>query len=45
MYTESFKLSVNTNDMVKDLQNGNEFFDFSILNKNHKLFSNKNKNV
>ena len=42
MDTESFELSVNTNDTIKDLKNLENFFDFSNLSENHELFSNKN---
>ena len=45
MDTDSFVLSVNTNDIIKDLKNLEEIFDFSNLDKNHELFSNKNKKV
>ena len=43
--TDSFVLSVNTEDIVKDLKNLEDIFDFSNLGKNHELFSNKNKKV
>ena len=45
MDTDSFVLSVNTKDIIKDLKNLEDIFDFSNLDKNHELFSNKNKNV
>ena len=45
MDTDSFVLSVNTNDIMKDLKNLEDFFDFSNLDENHELFSNKNKKV
>ena len=45
MDTDSFILSVNTKDIVKDLKNLDDMFDFSNLDKNHELFSNKNKEV
>ena len=45
MDTDSFVLSVNTKDIIKDLKNLEDTFDFSNLNKNHELFSNKNKKV
>ena len=45
MDTDSFVLSVNTEDIVKDLRNMEDIFDYSNLNKNHELFSNKNKKV
>ena len=43
--TDSFVLSVNTRDVIKDLKNLEDIFDFSNLDKNHELFSNKNKKV
>ena len=43
--TDSFVLSVNTKDVIKDLKNLEDIFDFSNLDKNHELFSNKNKKV
>ena len=45
MDTDSFVLSVNATDNVKDLKNLDDLFDFSNLNENHELFSNKNKRV
>ena len=45
MDTDSFVLSVNTKDIIKDLKNLEDIFDFSNLNQNHELFSNKNKKV
>ena len=45
MDTDSFKLSVNTKDIIKDLKNLEDIFDFSNLDENHELFSNKNKKV
>ena len=41
MDTDSFKLSVNTKDIMKDLKNLEDIFDFSNLDKNHELFSKK----
>ena len=41
--TDSFVLSVNTKDFIKDLKKLEDIFDFSNLDKNHELFSNKNK--
>ena len=32
-----------TKDIIKDLRNLEDIFDFSILDENHELFSNKNK--
>ena len=34
-----------TKDIIKDLKNLKDTFDFSNLDENHKLFSNKNKKV
>ena len=45
MDTDSFILSVNTKDIIKDLKNLEEIFDFSNLDKTHELFSIKNKKV
>ena len=45
MDTDSFILSVNTKDIIKDLKNHEDIFDFSNLDKNHELFSNRNKKV
>ena len=45
MDTDSFVLSVNTKDNIKDLKNLEDIFDFSNLYENHELFSNKNKKV
>ena len=41
MDTDSFVLSVNTKDIIKDLKNLENIFDFSNLDKNHELFSKK----
>ena len=43
--TDSFILSVNTKNVIKDLKYLEDKFDFSNLDKNHKIFSNKNKKV
>ena len=45
MDTDSFVLSVNTKDIIKDPKNLEDIFNFSNLDKNHELFSNKNKKV
>ena len=46
MDIDSFVSSVNTKDIVKDLKKLEGMFDFSNLDKNHELFSNKkNKEV
>ena len=41
--TDKFVLSVNKNDIVRDLRSVNDIFDFINMNKNHELLSNKNK--
>ena len=43
MDTDSFVLSVNTRNIIKDLKNLEDIFDFSNLDGNHELCSNKNK--
>ena len=43
--TDAFVLSLKTQDIVKDLKNLEDIFDFSNPDKNHELFSNKNKKV
>ena len=45
MDTDSFVLSVNTKDIIKNLTNLEDKFDFSNLDKTHELFTNKNKKV
>ena len=45
MDTDSFILSVNTRDNIKDSKNLEDIFDFSNSDKNHELFTNKNKKV
>ena len=40
--TDAFILSVNTNDIIKDLINLEEIIDFSNLDENHEIFSDKN---
>ena len=45
MDTDSFVLSVNTKDIVNDLKKLEDIFDFSNLDMNHELYSNKNKRV
>ena len=39
--TDSFVLSVGTKDTIDDLKNLEDLFDFSKLDKNHELFSNR----
>ena len=36
---------LNTKNIIQDLHNLKEYFDFSNLDKNHELFSNENKKV
>ena len=38
-------LSMETRDIIKDLKNLEDKFDFSNLDKNHELFSERNKKV
>ena len=45
MDTDSFVLSVNTKDIIKDLKNLEDIFDFSNLDENHEIFSNRNKKL
>ena len=45
MDTDSFILSVNTNDIFRDLKNLEDIFDFSKLQKINELIGNKNKEV
>ena len=45
MDTDSFKLSVYTKDIFKDLENLEDMFDYSNLDQNEELLSNKNKEV
>ena len=45
MDTDSFVLSVETKDIIKDFKKLHEFFDPSNLNESHELSSNKNKKV
>ena len=45
MDCDSFVLSIKTQNIINDLKNLEDLFDFSNLNKNHELFSNKNKKV
>ena len=45
MDTDSFVLSVNTKDIIKNLKNLEDIFDSSNLDENNELFSNKNKKV
>ena len=45
MDTDTFILSVNTKDIIEELNNLEDKFDFSNLDKNPELFSIKNKKV
>ena len=45
MDCDSFVLSIETDNIINDLKNLQDLFDFSNLDKNHELFSNKNKKV
>ena len=43
MDCDSFVLSIETENIINDLKNLEDLFDFSNLDENHELFSNKNK--
>ena len=45
MDCDSFVLSTETENIINNLENLGDLFDFSNLDKNHELFSNKNKKV
>ena len=45
MDTDSFVLSVNTENIIQDLHNLKNYFDFSNLNEDHELFSIEIKKV
>ena len=45
MDTDSFVLSVNTKNILKDLKILEDIFDFSNLDQNHEIFNNKNKKI
>ena len=45
MNTDSFGLSDNTKNIIKDLKNLDDLFEFSNLNENHELIGNKKKKV
>ena len=45
MDCDSFVLSIETQNIINNLKNLEDLFDFSNLDKNHELFSNKNKKV
>ena len=42
MDTDSFVLSVKPKDIIRDLENLEDLFDFSNLIETHELFSSKN---
>ena len=44
MDCDNYVLSIKTQNIIDDLKKLEDLFDFSILDKNHELFSNKNKN-
>ena len=39
--TDSFVLGINTKDIIRDLKNSDDIFDFTNLDKNHELFTKK----
>ena len=43
--TDGVFLSMKSKNIIKDLRNLEDIFDFSNLNENHELFNNKNKKV
>ena len=43
--TDGVILSMKTKDIIKDLKSLEDIFDFSNLDENHELFSNRNKKV
>ena len=45
MDCDSFVLSIETQNIIMDLKKLEDLFDFSNLNENHELFTNKNKKV
>ena len=45
MDCDSFVLSIETENIINDLKNLQDLFDFSNLDKNQELFSNKSKKV
>ena len=45
LYLACFVLSIRAQNTINDSQNLKDIFDFSNLNKDHELFSNKNKKV
>ena len=45
MDTDSNMIGLSTKDIIKELRGLENSFDFSNLDKNHQLFSNKNEKV
>ena len=45
IHTDAVVLSLNTNDIFKEIKNPEVLIDFSKLSENHELFSNKNKKL
>ena len=45
MDNDSFVISRNSSNIIKDLQNLEDIFEFSNLKENHELFSIKNKKL
>ena len=43
--TYGVKLSLKTENIINDLKNLEDIFDFSNLDENHELYSNKNKKI
>ena len=43
--TDPFVLSLNTKNIIEDLKNLEDIFDFSKIDEKHELFSNKNRKV
>ena len=45
MGCDSFILSIKSENIIKDLKNLEDIFDFSKIDENHELYSEKNKKV
>ena len=45
MDCDSFVLSIKSLNIIKDLKNLEDIFDFSNIDENHELYSEKNKKV
>ena len=45
MDCDSFILSINSENIIKDLKNLEDIFDFSKIDENHELYSEKNKKI